>query len=360
MNRLGGEVEHRRRRRGSGALHARRQRRLAPQRDQAGGVGAVRRHQRIPGQRRRSADQDGAGRQAGRRRAAARPQGLSVDREGPLRDARRRPDLAAAAPRHLLDRGPGAADLRPEERQPAGADPRQARRRRRRRHGRRRRREGARRRRADLGPRRRHRRVAADRHQARRRAVGARARRNAAGADAQQPARPHRRAGRRPDEDRPRRRRRRADGRGGVRVRDRAARGVGLRDDARLPPEHLPGRRRDAGSRAAQELHRQAGVRRQLLPLHRRGSARVHGGARLPHHGRDDRPRRPAQRPAGRRSLEGARPRLLGDPAPARRRRPDAPRRQTRAAGSRPRAGARPRDHRAAAPTRSSTGRRCR
>ena len=30
----------------------------------------------------------------------------------------RRPDLAAAAPRHLFDRGPGAADLRPEERQP--------------------------------------------------------------------------------------------------------------------------------------------------------------------------------------------------------------------------------------------------
>ncbi len=29
-------------------------------------------------------------------------------------------DLAAAAPRHLFDRGPGAADLRPEERQPDG------------------------------------------------------------------------------------------------------------------------------------------------------------------------------------------------------------------------------------------------
>ena len=33
------EVEHRRRRRGSGALHARRQRRLAPERDQAGRLG---------------------------------------------------------------------------------------------------------------------------------------------------------------------------------------------------------------------------------------------------------------------------------------------------------------------------------
>ena len=115
------QVEHRRRRRGSGALHARRQRRLAPQRHQAGGVGALRRHERVPGQRRRSADQDGAGRQARRRRPAARPQGLSVDREGALRDARRRPDLAAAAPRHLFDRGSGAAHLRPEEREPEGA-----------------------------------------------------------------------------------------------------------------------------------------------------------------------------------------------------------------------------------------------
>ena len=38
----------------------------------------------------------------------------------------RRPDLAAAAPRHLLDRGPGAADPRPQERQPARPDLREA------------------------------------------------------------------------------------------------------------------------------------------------------------------------------------------------------------------------------------------
>ena len=36
----------------------------------------------------------------------------------PPLDARRRPDLAAAAPRHLFDRGPGAAHPRPQERQP--------------------------------------------------------------------------------------------------------------------------------------------------------------------------------------------------------------------------------------------------
>ncbi len=42
-------------------------------------------------------------------------------------DAGRRAHLAAAAPRHLLDRRPGAADLRPEEGQPARAGLRQAR-----------------------------------------------------------------------------------------------------------------------------------------------------------------------------------------------------------------------------------------
>ena len=115
----GRQVEHRRGRRGSGAQRARCQRRLAAQRHQAGGLGPLRRDQRVPGQRRRPADQDGPGRQARRGRPAARPQGLSVDREGAPLHAGRRPDLAAAAPRHLLDRGSGAAHLRPEERQSA-------------------------------------------------------------------------------------------------------------------------------------------------------------------------------------------------------------------------------------------------
>ena len=57
---------------------------------------------------------------------------------------------------------------------------------------------------------------------------------------------------------------RRAARRRGVRLRHRAAGGDGLRDDARLPSEHLPGRHRHAGSRAAQEVHRQARVRRRL------------------------------------------------------------------------------------------------
>ncbi len=143
--------------------------------------------------------------------------------------------------------------------------------------------EGARRRGPDLRSRRRHRRVAADQPQACRRAVGARPRRNAASAADERAARSHRRAGRRPDEDRPRRGRRRAARRRGVRVRHRAAGGDGLRDDARLPSQHLPGRHRHAGSGAAQDLQRQAGVRAELLPVHRRRSARADGGARLPH-----------------------------------------------------------------------------
>ena len=111
----GRQVEHRRGRRGSGALHPAGQRRLEAQRDQAGRLRPVRRDQRVPGQRRRAADQDGAGRQAGRGRPASRAQGLSVDRQDAALDAGRRPDFAAAASRHLFDRGSGAADLRLEE-----------------------------------------------------------------------------------------------------------------------------------------------------------------------------------------------------------------------------------------------------
>ena len=63
----------------------------------------------------------------------------------------------AAAPRHLLHRGPQAAHPRPEERQPVGPRPREARGRGRRGHGGRRRVEGQGRRGAHLRPRRRHR-----------------------------------------------------------------------------------------------------------------------------------------------------------------------------------------------------------
>ena len=204
-------------------VHAR-ERRLEALRDQAGRVGPVRGDERVPRQRRRPADQDGAGCEARRRWRAARVQGVAVDREDAALDTRCRPHLAAAAPRHLFDRGPEAAHPRPEERQPARTRAREARRRDRCRHGRGRRVEGARRRRADLGARWWHRCGAAHVDQARGRAVGARSRGDAADAAAERSARPHRRAGRRAVEDRPRRRDRGAARRRGVRLRHRAAR----------------------------------------------------------------------------------------------------------------------------------------
>ena len=112
-------------------------------------------------ERRPAPDQGRPGRQAGRGRPAAGPQGRPLHRRAALLDAGRRTDLAAAAPRHLLDRGPEAADLRPALRQPEGRISVKLVRRGRGRHGRRRRRQGGRRPRPDRRPRRRHRRLAA-------------------------------------------------------------------------------------------------------------------------------------------------------------------------------------------------------
>ena len=93
----------------------------APLGDQAGRLGPLRRDRALPGQRRPAADQDGPGRKAGRGRPAAGPQGRRLHRRDPPLDPGRRTDLAAAAPRHLLDRGSQAADLRPALRQPERA-----------------------------------------------------------------------------------------------------------------------------------------------------------------------------------------------------------------------------------------------
>ena len=70
-------------------------------------------------------------------------------------------------------------------------------------------------------------------------------------------------------------------GRRRIRLRHRALDRGRLHHDAQVPSQHLPGRRRDAGSGAAQALHRPARARHQLLLLRRRGSARDHGAARL-------------------------------------------------------------------------------
>ncbi len=165
-------LEHRRGRRGSGALDPRRQRRPAPLGDQAGRLGPVRRDRRLPGRRRPAPDQGRAGREARRGRPAARPQGRRHHRAAAALDPGRRADLAAAAPRHLLDRGPRPADPRPAHGQPARLDLGQARVGRRGRHDRGRRRQGRGRPHRDRRPRRRHRRLAAVVAQARRRRRG--------------------------------------------------------------------------------------------------------------------------------------------------------------------------------------------
>ena len=174
-----------------------------------------------------------------------------LHRERPPHDTRRRPHLAAAAPRHLLDRGSQAAHLRPPLREPGGPHLREARRRGRRRHRRRWGREGECRPRPHLGPRRRHRRIAALVDPLRRRPLGDRARRDPADARVERPALAHLGADGRAAQDRPRRRRRHAARSRRSGLRDGAADRERLRDDARLPPQHLPGRDRDAGPRAS-------------------------------------------------------------------------------------------------------------
>ena len=252
MNRLGGRSNT-----GEGGEDAERLRDpRAPVGGQAGREWTVRRHHRVPGARGRPADQDGPGGQAGRGRAAARQQGVAVDRQDPPRHARRRAHLAAAAPRHLLHRGPGPARLRPEERQPGGPRPREARLRGRRRHGRRRGGQDQGRRHPHLRPRGRHRGVPAELAQARRYAVGARAGRDPADAAAAGSARPGHGTGGRSDQDRARHHGRRAARGRGVRLRHVRAGRLRLRDDAGVPPGHLPGRDRHPEPVAARAVHR--------------------------------------------------------------------------------------------------------
>ncbi len=127
---------------------------------------------------------------------------VPVDRQDPALDAGRRPDLPAAAPRHLFDRGPRATDPRPQECKSPRAYQREAGGRSRRGHDRGRRCQGARGRGADQRLRRRHRRLAADVDQACRPALGTGPRRDAPDTGAQQSAQPHRGGDRRPAQDR--------------------------------------------------------------------------------------------------------------------------------------------------------------
>ena len=223
-------------------------------RDQADRVGPLRRHARVRGVRAGAPDQDRPGLEAGRGRSAAGAQGDSRDRPHAPHAARGRAHLAAAAPRHLLDRGPRAAHLRSAPGQPGRGRLREARRRGRGRDRRRRRRQGARGRRPRRRRRWRHRRQPADVDQERGRALGARAGRDAAGAGRERAARPRAGACRRRLQDGPRRRRRDAARRRRGQLRDGAPDRRGLPAGADVPHGHLPGRHRDPAARAAREV----------------------------------------------------------------------------------------------------------
>ena len=179
------------------------------------------------------------------------PQGHRGDRPAAPLHARRVAHLPAAAPRHLLHRGPRPTDLRPQVRQPRGDGLGQAGRRGGRGNDRRRRGQGQRRRGAHQRPRRRHRRQPALLDQARRHPLGNRPGRDPADPGAQRPARPHHGPGRRPDEDRPRRGHRGPAGGRAVRLRHLGPGHARLRPDAQVPPGHLPGRHRHARARTS-------------------------------------------------------------------------------------------------------------
>ena len=119
MNRIGARSDSGEGGEDPAALRAapeRRQRRL---RDQADRVRPLRRDGGISQQLPRDRDQGRAGREARRGRPVARLQGDRADRQAAPFDAGRHADLAAAASRHLFDRGSGAAHLRPQADQPA-------------------------------------------------------------------------------------------------------------------------------------------------------------------------------------------------------------------------------------------------
>ncbi len=248
--------------------------------DQAGRVGPLRRHRRVPRPRGPARDQDGPGLEAGRGRPAARPQGHGLHRRPAPRAAGPAADQPAAAPRHLLDRGPGPADRRPAGDQPVGADRGQARRDARRRDDRRGRDQGRRGLHPPLRPRRRDRGVAAVVDQARGRAVGARPVRGPPIAAAQRPPRPRRAAHRRRPADRQRPADRRAARRRGVRVRHRRAGRRRLRHGAPMPPRHVPDGHRDPARGPAGQVHRHARDGGRVLPPAGRGPPPLAGGGR--------------------------------------------------------------------------------
>jgi len=258
--------------------------------DQAGRLRTFRGHRRVSGQCRPTPDQDGARRQAGRRGSASRPQGFRIHRLSTPLGAWRRAHFAAAAPRHLLDRRPGATHPRPQEHQSQGVDQCQAGIRDRCRHGRCRSHQGQGGSSGDCWSRRRNRSQPAIVDQARWLALGTGSGRNATDVGAQSPAWSRTGAGRWPDENRARRADRCAAGCRRVWFCHRTAGCRRLHHDAQVPSQYLSGGCCHTGSGTATPVFRSARARRQLFLLCRRGTARADGADRRSQRQRVDRP----------------------------------------------------------------------
>ena len=196
-------------------------------------------------------------------------------------------------PRHLLDRGPVPAHLRPAPSRSLGQGLGQARRAGRHRDRRVGRRQGQRRHHPSLRPRRRHGRVPGVVHQALRRADGDGVGGSAPVARRERAARPRRAPRRRRHAVRPGRARHRGARRGRVRVRDGGHDRDRVRHGARVPHQQLPRRRRVPARGVARPVPWHAGRRGRLLPVCGGRGARGAGRARPALARRPHRPRRP-------------------------------------------------------------------
>ncbi len=295
-----GRGEHRRGWRGPRLVPARPGRAPPRRPDQAGRLGPVRGDRHLPRAGRPARDQDRPGLQARRGRPTSRSQGHRLHRGAPSRTAWPKLHQPAAAPRHLLDRGPGPAHRGPSGDQSRGPDRGQAGGRPWRRDDRRRCRQGGGLVHPPVRPCGRDRRLAAVLDQACRRTLGARPGRGPPGPAAKRPARSGGAAHRRRAPDRPRPADRRPPRRRGVCVRDRGAGRARLRHGAPVPSRYLPDRHRHPARGPARQVRRDPGRCRPLLHRHRRGPPpRARG-------------RRGALRRRGRRREPAAAP---GDPA---------------------------------------------
>ncbi|CAK7083508.1 MAG: Ferredoxin-dependent glutamate synthase 1 [Bacteroides rodentium] len=204
-----------------------------------------------------------------------------------------------APPRHLLHRRPGAAHLRPEEREPTGENQRKAGGGKRCGHHCRRGGKGKGRPDSHLGCRGRYGSFSCIIHPLCRHLARTRFERNAADTGAERPARASDVASGRTTQNRPRHH---TDGNArsrGIRFRHQRPDCTGLRDDAQMPPEHLPRRGGDTERRTAQALPRTQRVSGELLHFPGAGGTRIPGRNRGGTPGRHHRAHGPYRPQAG-------------------------------------------------------------